>query len=412
MSWYRRTKHFLVSSRRNIINPPRISPESPSSNAFSRIHRNRSSNPSAKFSGFSRSGLSLRNSLGNTNINICKRFLSIPKKFDRHQVPRFKPPDLRRWSQNPAAVLAAVLVVSGVLVTLYCNLETVPYTKRRRFVLWPKLIEKWVAEYELKLMKSVYEGKKLPADHPDSIRVKSIVKDIIEGMQRSLGLESVRYASTENDGSVKDTTMALSGMKWSEQEEIEDDIWIQQSRKNGKDEGSQPTISHLEGLNWEVLVIEGSYAGAFCLSSGTIVVATGLLERLKTDAEIVTVIGNKIGSVVARHKAEEYSTFFCLFLPLMVPCQFFPKPFQLVAETMMFLLLFYATFLREGRENAAETDRIGLILLAEAGYDPRVAPGVYEKLGKLKSARRLVQSKAMEEALSIYRRQVRSGFGR
>lgn len=67
-----------------------------------------------------------------------------------------------------------------------------------------------------------------------------------------------------------------------------------------------------------------------------------------------------------------------------------------------------------------EADYIGLLLLAGAGYDPRVAPKVYEKLGKItgdsalqnylsthpsskKRAELLLQAKVMEEALSVYR---------
>ncbi len=74
-----------------------------------------------------------------------------------------------------------------------------------------------------------------------------------------------------------------------------------------------------------------------------------------------------------------------------------------------------------------EADYIGLLLISSAGYDPRVAPKVYEKLGKVtgesalrdylsthpsgkKRAQLLAQAQVMEEALSIYR-EVRSGRG-
>lgn len=66
-----------------------------------------------------------------------------------------------------------------------------------------------------------------------------------------------------------------------------------------------------------------------------------------------------------------------------------------------------------------EADYIGLMLLAAAGYDPRIAPKVYEKLGKIvgdsnlsnylsthpsskKRAELLSQAKVMEEAMLIY----------
>lgn len=67
-----------------------------------------------------------------------------------------------------------------------------------------------------------------------------------------------------------------------------------------------------------------------------------------------------------------------------------------------------------------EADHIGLMLMASAGYDPRSAPQVYEKLGRIsgdsalrdylsthpsgkKRAQLLAQAKVMEEALELYR---------
>nr|AFK49297.1 unknown [Lotus japonicus] len=79
------------------------------------------------------------------------------------------------------------------------------------------------------------------------------------------------------------------------------------------------------------------------------------------------------------------------------------------------------------RRMEMEADYIGLLLIASAGYDPRVAPKVYEKLGRVtgdstlgnyisthpsgkKRAELLAQAKIMEEALTIYKN-VRSGRG-
>lgn len=74
-----------------------------------------------------------------------------------------------------------------------------------------------------------------------------------------------------------------------------------------------------------------------------------------------------------------------------------------------------------------EADYIGVLLMASAGYDPRVAPQVYEKLGRVagdsslqdylnthpsgkKRAKLLAQAQVMEEALSLYR-EVQAGRG-
>ena len=74
-----------------------------------------------------------------------------------------------------------------------------------------------------------------------------------------------------------------------------------------------------------------------------------------------------------------------------------------------------------------EADYIGMLLLASAGYDPRVAPIVYKKLHEVdgddlnaenifcthpsgkERVEKLVQAHIMEEALSKYR-QVRAGY--
>lgn len=67
-----------------------------------------------------------------------------------------------------------------------------------------------------------------------------------------------------------------------------------------------------------------------------------------------------------------------------------------------------------------EADHIGIMLLAAAGYDPRIAPKVYEKLGKItgdstlnnylsthpsseKRAQLLSQARVMDEAMDLYR---------
>lgn len=284
----------------------------------SRIRPNGSSLSSptpSKFSGFyPNSSVSQRLGLGfqmgakrlhlNPFFGDGKRFYHV----DRHQVYHFKPRGPRRWFQNPRSILIIFLVGSGVFITVYFgNLESVPYTKRKHFVILSKSMERKIGENQFEQMKAAFKGKMLPAIHPDSVRVRLIAKDIIEALQRGLRREQVwsdlGYASSDSyithEGSAHETLRALTETegkvetRWHKEDEILDDNWVEQSRK--KERGARAQTSHLDGLNWEVLVVNEPVVNAFCLPGGKIVVFTGLLDHFKTDAEIATIIGHEVG---------------------------------------------------------------------------------------------------------------------
>lgn len=244
----------------------------------------------------------------------CSPFLRGAKRcyyVDRFHVQHFRPRGPRRWFQNPRNVFIVVVVGSGVLITVYYgNLETIPYTKRTHFVLLSKDMERRLGETQFKEMKAAFKGKILPAIHPESVRVRLIANDIIKALQRGLKHERVwsdlGYASESvgfaDEGSGRDTLMALKefegdenvGEKWFREDEILDDKWVQQTRKKGQERGTHSATSHLEGLNWEVLVVKEPVVNAFCLPGGKIVVFTGLLDHFRSDAEIATIIGHEV----------------------------------------------------------------------------------------------------------------------
>jgi len=134
-----------------------------------------------------------------------------------------------------------------------------------------------------------------------------IANDIVEALKRGLSKENVwsdiDYASEHTvfgEESGKETINALTenegkvGGNWHREDEVLDDKWVQKSRKKGQEKGSQPNTSHLDGLNWEILVVNDPMVNAFCLPGGKIVVFTGLLEHFRSDAEIATIIGHEV----------------------------------------------------------------------------------------------------------------------
>jgi hypothetical protein len=311
MGCYRRTKQ-AVDAFRNFTS--RIIPKHPIQEPRSRISQTGPNSifasNKAKSSGFSPYfSIAQPNRIQFSKFNQSNPFVGGAKRYyyvDRYHVQHFKPRGPRRWFQSPRNVLIVVLVGSGVLITVYLgNLETVPYTNRTHFVLLSKSMEKRLGETQFEQMKAAFKGKILPAIHPESVRVRLIAKDIIEALQRGLRNEQVwsdlGYAS-ESVGGVHEaksheTLMALKEREegeWFKDDEILDEKWVQQSRKKGQERGSQPDTSHLEGLNWEILVVNEPVVNAFCLPGGKIVLFTGLLEHFRSDSEVATVIGHEV----------------------------------------------------------------------------------------------------------------------
>ncbi|XVF09726.1 hypothetical protein REPUB_Repub07fG0120200 [Reevesia pubescens] len=354
MACCRRAKLSLNTLRNSFASRPIF--RSPIHDSSSIISRNLGSSLSsanrAKFSGFS-SYSSISQRLGISNKYHYNPFSNGAKRFyyvDRYQVHHFRPRGLRRWIQNPRNALIIVLVGSGILITVYLgNLETVPYTKRKHFVLLSKETEKRLGESQFEQLKGSFKGKILPSIHPESVRVRLIAQDIIDSLQRGLSHDQIwsdlEYASPESSLG-HDTIIATSseregelGMNWSAEDEILDDKWVQRSRRESQQRGSQPTTSHLEGLNWEVLVINEPVVNAMCLPGGKIVVFTGLLKHFGSDAEIATIIGHEVAHAVARHIAETITKNFWFAILQLVLIQFIMMPDLVNAMSTLLLKL-------------------------------------------------------------------------
>ncbi|CAK9135196.1 unnamed protein product [Ilex paraguariensis] len=482
MGWYRRSK-FAFDVLRNFtskIGPrnPNV-PTNPIRESVQEANRYFSTIPylnQSRVSGFSSYSSPISRNLGfqlGLKQNQYTPFLHGAKRYyyvDRNQVRHFRPRGPRRWFKNPKVVLIVTLVGSGILITVYFgHLEAVPYSKRKHFVILSPSLELQLGERQFDQMKGTFKGKILPAIHPDSVRVRLISKDIIESLQRGLRKEQVGnnhvYALESVDPhetSGEETLMALSENsegKWHKEDEILDDKWVQQSRKKGMEEGSRPVTRHLEGLNWEVLVVNEPVVNAFCLPGGKIVVFTGLLKHFKSDAEIATIIGHEVGHAVARHAAEGITKNLWFAIIQIILYQFVMPDIANTMSTLFLRLPFsrramkytiFASHVNGSGKHVSrmcicclpsahllklffpirmemEADYIGLLLMASAGYDPRVAPKVYEKLGKItgetalrdylsthpsgkKRAQLLARAQVMEEALAIYR-ETRAGRG-
>lgn len=139
---------------------------------------------------------------------------------------------------------------------------------------------------------------------------------------------------------------------------------------------------------WEVQVInDPKQVNAFCMAGGKMAIYTGMWEKLKaTDEEIAQVMGHEIGHALANHTQERMSVAMGTGLvttAIAIAISNRSSVGNDMALTAMQIAAITAITLPNSREGESEADQIGIELAARAGYDPRAAVTLWEKMGKL-----------------------------
>jgi predicted Zn-dependent protease len=133
------------------------------------------------------------------------------------------------------------------------------------------------------------------------------------------------------------------------------------------------------GWKWEVHVITSDQLNAWCMPGGKMAVYTALIQKLKlTDDELAAIMGHEIAHALREHGRERVSQQLAASLAVGVASaalglgQGGSQLADLVAQV---------TFtLPNSRLHEQEADRIGVELAARAGYDPRAAVSVWQKM--------------------------------
>jgi predicted Zn-dependent protease len=140
---------------------------------------------------------------------------------------------------------------------------------------------------------------------------------------------------------------------------------------------------------WEVQVIDDpKTVNAFCMAGGKMAIYTGMWEQIKaTDDEIAQVMGHEIAHALADHTRERMSiamtTAVAATAAAIVVGTRDSGPGVGLALTGAQLAAVYAIQMPNSRQGESEADQIGIELAARAGYDPKAAVTLWEKMGKL-----------------------------
>jgi len=139
--------------------------------------------------------------------------------------------------------------------------------------------------------------------------------------------------------------------------------------------------------DWEFAVIDDPMQiNAFALPGGKVAVYTGILPVAQDSDGLAVVMGHEIAHVIARHGAERMSQGLATQLGANVLGAAVgggPQANVLLAAYGLGAQL--GVLLPYSRTQESEADQIGLILMAQAGYDPRAATGFWQRMARASS---------------------------
>lgn len=131
---------------------------------------------------------------------------------------------------------------------------------------------------------------------------------------------------------------------------------------------------------WEINVIRADQVNAFCMPGGKMAVYTGLLNDLKlTDDEVAMVMGHEIAHALEEHARQRAAQAEISNLGANVVSQLtgFGNLGNMDIGSNAKMLS-----LRFSRQEETEADLIGMDIASRAGYDPRAAITLWQKMGK------------------------------
>jgi len=140
----------------------------------------------------------------------------------------------------------------------------------------------------------------------------------------------------------------------------------------------------IASYDWEFNLIDQNVANAWCMPGGKVAFYTGILPFTQDETGMAVVMGHEVAHAIARHGSERMSQGLVTQLggvALSVAMssqpyqtqQLFNQAFGIGAQVGM---------LSFSRKHETEADRMGLIFMAMAGYDPREAVEFWKRMAE------------------------------
>jgi metalloendopeptidase OMA1, mitochondrial len=141
-----------------------------------------------------------------------------------------------------------------------------------------------------------------------------------------------------------------------------------------------------KGFDWEVTVIkDDNTKNAWALPGGKIAVYTGIFPMAKNEAGLAAIMGHEVVHALAEHGGERMSQglvaqFGMTAAGIVLSTQGQNPALNALAMQAMGLGVQTGVLLPFSRKHESEADYIGILLAGDAGYDPREAIHIWERM--------------------------------
>lgn len=139
----------------------------------------------------------------------------------------------------------------------------------------------------------------------------------------------------------------------------------------------------LKDYSWEFNLIDENIANAWCMPGGKVAFYTGILPICKDETGVAVVMGHEVAHAIANHGSERMSQGLLQQMggeALSVAMANKPAETQKLFGQAYGAASTVGAMLPFSRLHESEADKMGLIFMAMADYDPREAPKFWERM--------------------------------
>ena len=141
--------------------------------------------------------------------------------------------------------------------------------------------------------------------------------------------------------------------------------------------------SEIKNFAWEFNLVKSDELNAWCMPGGKIVVYEGIMKLMSSDDDLAVVLGHEVAHAVAKHSNERMSQQMLAqygAVAVGVATQGKSAQTQQIAQQVYGLGAQYGVMQPFSCKHESEADKMGLVLMTIAGYNPQNAITFWQKM--------------------------------